>query len=298
MRRGAAVRVNLELLKPPRSRGAPEGAGDLHRGPCLSRPLQGSVWGARTTEGNLVRNPKRAERAVVTAPHQQPCSQDVPGITPCTGTDLGCKTTDSGPCQGPAASRSSSVQSWEHTWFPKCSWKCITKQCVWGEDKPRSLLGKNITTELCTKLGRNLSMLSQTPRNSQSSRVGAEQRCGSITRSISCGLGESVPVSPPEPPGHLLLLVLPRPRRSGAGPAVLPGAGTGTGSSSGRRARLCLGPPSDRLPCEDSEEVDSVQEVYREGIFESERLDFLLGKKGQSCRVPSRLGRDPGPGQL
>lgn len=100
----------------------------------------------------------------------------------------------------------------------------------------------------------------------------------------------------PEPPEHLLFLVLPRPRRSGADPAaLLPGDGMGTGSSTGFRALLCLGPFSDMLPWEDSEEVDSVHEVYREGIFESDRLDFLLEKKGESCQMPSHLARDPWP---
>lgn len=116
-----------------------------------------------------------------------------------------------------------------------------------------------------------------------------------MKRSSRCSLGEWVPVSLPEPP-DLLLLVLPRPRRSGAGAsAPRPGQGTGTGSSSGRSARLCLGPASDRLPWEDSDEVDSVHEVYREGIFGSERLDFLLEKKGEGCWAPSHLARDPWP---
>lgn len=111
-------------------------------------------------------------------------------------------------------------------------------------------------------------------------------------------LGECVPPVPPRAPQHSLLLELPRPRRSGAGALAGTGTGTGTGSSSGRSARLCLGPDSDRLPWDDSDEVDSVHEVYREGIFESERLDFLLEKKGEGCRVPSYLGRVPGPVQL
>lgn len=58
MRWGADVRVKLEVLRSPRSRGTPERAGDLHGGPCLPWPLQGSVWGAKTMERNLVRNPK------------------------------------------------------------------------------------------------------------------------------------------------------------------------------------------------------------------------------------------------
>lgn len=84
---------------------------------------------------------------------------------------------------------------------------------------------------------------------------------------------------PRDPLKHLLFLVLPRPRRSDACPeaaALLPGEGTGTGSSAGFSGLLCLGPFSEMLPWEESEEVDSVHEAYREGIFESERLDFLF----------------------
>lgn len=89
---------------------------------------------------------------------------------------------------------------------------------------------------------------------------------------------------PRDPPEHLLFLVLPRPRRSDACPeaaaaALLPGEVTGTGSSAGFRGLLCLGPFSEMLPWEESEEVDSVHEAYREGIFESERLDFLFEMK-------------------
>lgn len=78
-------------------------------------------------------------------------------------------------------------------------------------------------------------------------------------------------------PRYLLFLVLPRPRRSDACPVPvpLPGEGMGTGSSAAFRGLLCLGPFSEMLPWEESEEVDSVQEAYREGIFESDRLDFL-----------------------
>lgn len=83
------------------------------------------------------------------------------------------------------------------------------------------------------------------------------------------------------PHKHLLFLVLPRPRRSDACPeaaaaAFLPGEVMGTGSSAGLKGLLCLGPFSEMLPWEESEEVDSVHEAYREGIFESERLDFLF----------------------
>lgn len=99
----------------------------------------------------------------------------------------------------------------------------------------------------------------------------------------------SPPAAPPAP--HLLFLVLPRPRRSDAcpvppSPALLPGEGTGTGSAATFSGRLCRWPLSEMLPWEESEEVDSVHEAYREGSFESERLGFLLAreKEGVSWR--------------
>lgn len=84
------------------------------------------------------------------------------------------------------------------------------------------------------------------------------------------GLGRMRLASPshrPSPaPKHLLFLVLPRPRRSDACPeaavaAFLPGEVMGTGSIAGLKGLLCLGPFSEMLPWEESEEVDSVHEA-------------------------------------
>lgn len=165
--------------------------------------------------------------------------------------------------------------------------------CMGDKDKTCSLLGKKKTTELCIKLGKEYLHADSNPLE-----FPKQPESGPFTAAAAVvwlGWG-NVSMCPSRSPQLSLFLALPRPRRSGAGAtAALPGAGMGTGSSIGFRALLCLGPFSDMLPCEDREEVDSVHEVYREGIFESERLDFLLEKKGESCRVLSQLARDPWP---
>lgn len=51
MRLGADVLIKLKWLRSQcRRQRTPEGAGNLHGGPCLPRPLQGSIWGERMLE--------------------------------------------------------------------------------------------------------------------------------------------------------------------------------------------------------------------------------------------------------
>lgn len=97
--------MKLQLLPSPRGPGTPQGAGDVHWGPCLPRPLQGPGCGARTAKefGQQCKTGRVSRSLLCGMWFCSPC----PPLG--TGTHFMCKTTDSGLCQGSAASRSSSA---------------------------------------------------------------------------------------------------------------------------------------------------------------------------------------------